>query len=116
MPELTRRRLFTAAGSVAAAAFAADFLPDNVRRVIADAPARRGKLSDIRHAVVLMQENRSFDHYFGTLPGVRGFSDRDAITLGTGLSVFHQPDEHNPAGYLLPFRLDTRRTSAQAIP
>ena len=29
-------------------------------------------LSDIRHVVFLMQENRSFDHYFGTLSGVRG--------------------------------------------
>jgi phospholipase C len=118
MPELTRRRLFTAAGSVAAATFAAEFLPANVRRVIADAPARRGKgkLSDIKHAVILMQENRSFDHYFGTLPGVRGFSDPDAITLGDGRSVFHQPDSQNPAGYLLPFHLDTRTTSAQAIP
>ena len=35
-------------------------------------------LSDIRHIVILMQENRSFDHYFGTLSGVRGFSDPHA--------------------------------------
>ena len=63
-----------------------------------------------------MQENRSFDHYFGTLPGVRGFSDPAAITLSTGRSVFYQPDAVNPAGYLLPFHLDTRTTSAQAIP
>ena len=117
MPELTRRRLFSAAGAMAATAFAAEFLPPNVRRAMADTPENAtGKLSDIKHVVILMQENRSFDHYFGTLPGVRGFSDPDAITLGTGKPVFYQPDAVNPAGYLLPFHLDTRQTSAQAIP
>jgi phospholipase C len=117
MPELTRRRLFSAAGASAAAAFAAEFLPPNVRRAMAGAPAGGGgKLSDIKHVVILMQENRSFDHYFGTLPGVRGFSDPAAMTLSTGRSVFHQPDAANPAGYLLPFHLDTRTTNAQAIP
>jgi phospholipase C len=117
MRGLTRRRLFGAAGAMAAAAFAADFLPPNMRRAIADTPVQAtGKLSDIKHVVILIQENRSFDHYFGTLPGVRGFSDPEAITLGTGRPVFYQPDAVNPAGYLLPFRLDTRATSAQAIP
>lgn len=33
-----------------------------------------GSLSDVKHVVILMQENRSFDHYFGTMPGVRGFT------------------------------------------
>ncbi|GAA4616812.1 alkaline phosphatase family protein [Actinoallomurus liliacearum] len=117
MPELTRRRLFSSAGALAAAAFAAEFLPPNLRRAMADSPPPgKGRLGDIKHVVVLMQENRSFDHYFGTLPGVRGFSDPAAITLSTGRSVFHQPDPENPAGYLLPFHLDTRTTNAQAIP
>jgi phospholipase C len=117
MPDLTRRRLFGAAGAVAAAAFAAEFLPPNVRRALADTPERlTASLSDIKHVVILMQENRSFDHYFGTLPGVRGFSDPGAIKLNTGKSVFYQPDTVNPAGYLLPFHLDTKKTSAQAIP
>ena len=39
-----------------------------------------------------MQENRSFDHYFGTMKGVRGFADPDALTLSTGKSVFYQPE------------------------
>jgi phospholipase C len=117
MPELTRRRLFSAAGAMAAATYAAEFLPPNVRRAMADTPANiTGKLRDIKHVVILMQENRSFDHYFGTLPGVRGFSDPQALTLSTGRPVFYQPDTVNPAGYLLPFHLDTRQTSAQAIP
>lgn len=117
MPELTRRRMFGMAGATAAAAFAAEFLPANVRRAMAGTPEDvGGKLSDIKHVVLLTQENRSFDHYFGTLPGVRGFSDPGAITLSTGRSVFHQPDSMSPDGYLLPFHLDTRATSAQAIP
>ena len=43
-------------------------------------PSTIPTLSDIRHVVILMQENRSFDHYFGTLSGVRGFSDPDIVT------------------------------------
>jgi phospholipase C len=39
------------------------------------ASASSTRLSDIQHVVILMQENRSFDHYFGTLSAVRGFSD-----------------------------------------
>jgi phospholipase C len=116
MPELTRRRLLSTAGAMATA-FAKEFLPPNVRRAMAATPPNAGgKLADIKHVVILMQENRSFDHYFGTLPGVRGFSDPGALTLHTGRTVFYQPDSVNPAGYLLPFHLDTRRTSAQAIP
>jgi phospholipase C len=63
-----------------------------------------------------MQENRSFDHYFGTMAGVRGFGDANAPKLSHGKSVFHQPDVQSPDGYLLPFHLDTKSTSAQKIP
>jgi phospholipase C len=113
---MTRRRLLGSAARIAAAAAAATMLPANVRRALAQEPARRGSIKDVKHVVLLMQENRSFDHYFGTLAGVRGFSDPNALTLSTGKSVFHQPDPENPSGYLLPFHLDTRKTSAQQIP
>ncbi|HEY5396617.1 MAG TPA: alkaline phosphatase family protein, partial [Trebonia sp.] len=63
-----------------------------------------------------MQENRSFDHYFGTLPNARGFSDPNAITLSSGHKVWYQPDTLNPDGYLLPFHADTTTTTAQALP
>jgi len=117
MPELTRRRLLTTAGAATAAAFAAEFLPANVRTALAAGPARGGgRLSDIKHVVILMQENRSFDHYFGTMPGVAGFSDPNAITLSTGNSVFFQPDPANPDGYLLPWHNDTLTTSGQSTP
>jgi phospholipase C len=99
---------------MAALSAAAALMPPNLRKVLA-AP-RGGALSDIKHVVLLMQENRSFDHYFGTLSGVRGFSDPDAPRLSTGRDVFHQPDAENSQGYLLPFHLDSFSTSAQKIP
>ena len=112
----TRRRLLKDAVRVGALAAASSLLPGNVRRMLAQEPPRAGSLKDIKHLVVLMQENRSFDHYFGTLAGVRGFEDPDALRLPSGKSVFYQPDSENPEGYTLPFHLDTRRTSAQKIP
>ena len=57
------------------------------RAVLAGGP---GSVADIEHVIVLMQENRSFDHYFGTLSGVRGFGDPSGL--------FRQ-------GSYLPFRL-----------
>lgn len=113
---MTRRRMLGTTARLAALAAASSFLPPNLRRVLAQEPPRPASLGDIKHVVLLMQENRSFDHYFGTLAGVRGFEDSDAMTLGHGKSVFYQPDPEHPDGYLLPFHLDTRKTSAQKIP
>ena len=50
----------------------------------------------IQHVVVIFGENVSFDHYFGTLAGVRGYGDPTAMTLDSGKSVFHQPDPLQP--------------------
>jgi phospholipase C len=116
VPQLSRRRLLQGLGATATAAFAAEFLPPNVKKALAVGPAKGGSLNDIKHVVILMQENRSFDHYFGTLPNVRGFSDPNAMTLSTGKSVFYQPDTTLADGYRLPFHLDTLTTSAQAQP
>src|ERR1700678_2373520 len=103
------------AGGMVLASFA---LPSSLRKIIdGAAPAARGArltsapISQIEHVVVLMQENRSFDHYFGAMPGVRGFSDPTAIP-----GVFKQPDSDNPDGYLYPFHADTHSTSAQNLP
>ncbi|WP_214416568.1 phosphocholine-specific phospholipase C [Sphaerisporangium fuscum] len=84
-----RRFLALGAGAVGGAA-AASLLPPSVHAALA-MPAPKGGLSAIKHVVFLMQENRSFDHYFGTLRGVRGFGDRNAITLPSGRPVFEQP-------------------------
>ena len=114
--KLTRRRLLKGASSAAIAAAASILMPPNVRRALAQDPPKLKSLREIKHVVVLMQENRSFDHYFGTLAGVRGFGDPGAIKLSNGKSVLYQPDVENPNGYLLPFHLDTRQSSAQKIP
>ncbi|MBC3841289.1 phospholipase [Streptacidiphilus sp. 4-A2] len=116
MSGMTRRRLLGSTAGVAGGAAAMSLLPPSVQQAVAAGVPRRGSLRDVEHVVMLMQENRSFDHYFGTLSGVRGFDDPRALRLDTGRSVFYQPDAVNPDGYTLPFHLDTRTTSAQAIP
>ncbi|MBS1850924.1 MAG: phospholipase C, phosphocholine-specific [Acidobacteria bacterium] len=113
---LTRRRLLQGAAGLTAAAAASALLPPHLRKVLAAGPSRQGTLKDIQHVIILMQENRSFDHYFGTMAGVRGFDDPDALKLPNGRSVFYQPDSQTPDGYLLPFHLDTRTSNAQKIP
>ncbi|MET0310139.1 MAG: alkaline phosphatase family protein [Sphingomonas sp.] len=115
-PLFTRRRLLTDAAQIASVAAASTLLPPNVQRLMAQTPNRAGSLRDVKHVVMLMQENRSFDHYFGTLAGVRGFNDSNALMLSTGRNVFHQPDAQHPDGYMLPFHLDTASTSALKIP
>jgi phospholipase C len=96
----------------AAAALAAPAV-ERLRPAFAAAPA--AKLTDIDHIVILMQENRSFDHYFGSLAGVRGFGDARASLLPDGRPVFYQPDALARDGYVLPFHLDTATTSAQRL-
>jgi phospholipase C len=93
-------------------------LPLSLRKAVAATAKSQpaGSLNDIEHIVILMQENRSFDHYFGTMPGVRGFSDPTAIKLPNGNPVFYQPDPSHAQGYLTPFHYDTKSTSAQATP
>ena len=117
---LSRRTLLKGAAGVGAAAAAASiFLPPNLRKALASADVPKfgeGSITDIEHVVFLMQENRSFDEYFGTFPGVRGFGDPNALTLPGGNSVFQQPDPGHADGYLLPFWMDTSVTSAQQTP
>jgi phospholipase C len=115
MHRLSRRGfLGAAAATVGASGF--ELLPPSMKKVLAASPANDlAHLDEIEHVVIMIQENRSFDHYFGTLSGVRGFDDPNAQTLSTGRSVFHQPDSSNPDGYELPFHLDMTKTSAAAI-
>jgi phospholipase C len=111
MPQLTRRHFL--GGATAAAGFT--LLPPSLKRVLAAPAAPLRSLEQIEHVVMLIQENRSFDHYFGSLSGVRGFSDPTAMRLSTGRSVFYQPDALNPDGFELPFHLDTSKTNAAAV-
>ena len=115
---MSRRRLLRSGARTVAATAAAALMPPNVQRALAQGLTRpgSGSMRDIKHVVLLMQENRSFDHYFGTLAGVRGFGDPRPQRISNGRPVFYQPDPRHPDGYLLPFHLDTRTTSAQKIP
>jgi phospholipase C len=108
MSPLSRRQFLSTAAAAAVASRV-----DWVRPALAKAVA--SKLTDIDHIVILMQENRSFDHYFGTISGVRGFDDAAATLLPSGRPVFYQPDALNSDGYVLPFHLDTKTTSAQRL-
>jgi phospholipase C len=104
MAELSRRAFLASTGAVAVTA-AVD---------ITGAPTAEasGTITDVRHIVVLMQENRSFDHYFGTLRGVRGFADRSTIQLTGGYSVFNQP---NGGGRQYPFPLRGTASNAETL-
>jgi phospholipase C len=64
----------------------------------------KGDITDIKHVVVLVQENRAFDHYFGALPGVRGFNDKQALRFQNGTDVFSQP---NGSSFVKPTRVTT---------
>lgn len=70
---------------------------------------RTGTIKDVEHVVIFMQENRSFDHYFGTLAGVRGFADRRPWRLPSGDPVWRQPDGRG--GVVAPFRFDAEGTN-----
>ena len=89
---------------------AATLLPVWVRHAFATPPtAPTGTIDDVQHIVIFTQENRSFDHYFGKLRGVRGFNDRMAIRLPNGDPVWKQPTS---TSYILPFHTSTATTSA----
>lgn len=98
----------------AAVAGTAGSLPASIGRALAvPANRRSGTIKDVRHIVILMQENRSFDHYFGTLKGVRGFGDRHPVPMEGDKPVWFQ---HNGARVLPPFHLDTQSTNALKVP
>ena len=97
--------------AASAASALAGVLPLGLRNALAATPTGTS-LSAVKHVVVCMQENRSFDHYFGTLQGVRGYGDRSTLLLQNGNAVFKQS---GVPGTYLPFHLDTAKTSAQCV-
>jgi len=102
MTSQDRRQFLKLSMGAAGAAFTAGVLPPSIAKALAiPASHRTGTLADVEHVVILMQENRSFDHYFGSLRGVRGFGDPRPFTLASGRSVWHQPSGDD---VLLPFR------------
>jgi len=113
VPGVSRRRFlqYTALGTAAAAAgLTAGAGP--AAAAVGSTAAKglpkgwSGSIADVKHVVILMQENRSFDHYFGTLRGVRGFGDKQILTYQDGKNIFQQPDAtRTDLGYLLPYNL-----------
>ena len=88
----TRREFLKKAALLSGAAGVSSFLPDSVQRAFAITPAPGSTYLDAEHIVVLMQENRAFDHCFGALQGVRGFNEPRASLLPNGRPVFFQND------------------------
>ena len=113
MTQLDRRSLLLAGAGAAT-------LPSAIARAAAiDAHVATGTLADVAHVVIFMQENRAFDHYFGTLNGVRGFADPFPIPVPDtatrkGATVWSQGnsegDGHPPV--VAPFPLNTTQTFA----
>lgn len=105
----TRRDFLRKASLLAGATAATQFMPDSIQRALAiDAPAGSTYL-DAEHVVFLMQENRSFDHSYGTLKGVRGFNDPRTIT-NQGLPIWLQKNAQGK--YYTPFHLDIEKTKS----
>jgi phospholipase C len=116
MTDLQRRKFIKWVGGTAGAAAAAATLvaiPPSVSRALSiDANNATGSIKDVQHVVLLMQENRSFDHYFGSLRGVRGFGDRFPIPLEGGGRVW---DQSNGTRVVKPFHLDKNTMNAALI-
>jgi phospholipase C len=104
----TRRDFLKLAAMISGAASVSGLAPESIRRAYAIEPAPGSTYLDAEHIVILMQENRSFDHALGTLRGVRGFNDPRAIRLANGNSVFVQTDAAGSS--YAPWRLDIRDT------
>jgi phospholipase C len=112
---LTRREVIRTAAAAGALVGLESLLPAKALQSALAAPAPRGRLSDIKHVVIFVNENRSFDHYFGTYRGVRGFADPRVLRQSDGRPIFAQPFTGSPfgaasaayGGHLLPFHFDT---------
>jgi len=96
-----RREFFRRAAEMSAA------LLLSIEKAAAIEPDPNSTFEDAEHVVILMQENRSFDHTYGALRGVRGFNDPRAVTLPNGDPVWKQSSKGKS---YTPFRLDLHGT------
>ncbi len=104
-----RRTLLKAAAAIAVGASLDSALAQSIQRAAAIDPEPGSTYEDAEHIVFLMQENRSFDHAYGSLQGVRGFNDPRAIDLPDGRPVWLQADAKGDV--YAPFRLDMLGTN-----
>jgi hypothetical protein len=106
----TRRDFIKKAALLAGTAGIRNVLPSSVQKALAINPDQGSTFYDAEHIVLLMQENRSFDHCFGTLRGVRGYNDPQAITLPDQNLVWLQSNKKGET--YAPFRLNIKDTKA----
>jgi phospholipase C len=106
----TRREFIKKAAFLAGAAGLSGVLPVSIQKAMAINAAPGSTFMDAEHVVLLMQENRSFDHCFGTLKGVRGYNDPRAIDLPNKNKVWLQ--SNNKGETYAPFRLDIKQTKS----
>ena len=109
----TRRDFMKKAALLAAGSGLAGALHLSIQKALAINPELNSTYMDAEHVVILMQENRSFDHCYGTLQGVRGFNDPRAISLPNKDLVWMQTNE--VVETYLPFRLNIKDTKATWI-
>jgi phospholipase C len=120
----SRRDFLRMAANSAGAAAGMGILPPSIRKALAIPAAKAtGTIKDVQHVVILMQENRSFDHYFGSIRGVRGFNDPRPVTMPNGKPVWYQPPASvhtshykarglsQEAPHVLPFYLNPQATT-----
>lgn len=106
----SRREFLKKTALLSGAAGLWQVLPSSIEKALAISPDPGTTYENAEHVVLLMQENRSFDHCFGTLRGVRGYNDPRAITIPGKLPVWMQPDKNGTR--FTPFRLDIKATKA----
>ena len=118
---ITRRDLVRA-GAAAGALAGVETLaaPAKVLEKVLAAPSACGSLSNIEHVVIFINENRSFDSYFGTYRAVKGFHNKaPLLNDGSGKSIFYQPFPGAAGepygGHLLPFRFDTEHEEGDCV-
>jgi phospholipase C len=105
----SRRDFLKFAALLSGATGISGFVPESIQRALAIEPEPGSTFADAEHIVILMQENRSFDHALGTLQGVRGFNDPRAFRQPDGNSAFVQTSATTGKSYA-PWRLDLRDT------
>tara|TARA_R110002050_G_scaffold67924_3_gene147308 strand:+ start:27075 stop:29621 length:2547 start_codon:yes stop_codon:yes gene_type:complete len=106
----TRRDFLKKASMLAGGVGLTASLPPSIQRALEIDPENGTTFKDAEHVVFLMQENRSFDHCFGTLQGVRGFNDPRAISLPNKIPVWLQSNKDGET--YVPFRLNLKETQA----
>lgn len=103
-----RREFLRKSLLLSGAAGLANTMPLSIQKALAIDPKDGSTFYDAEHVVILMQENRSFDHTFGSLQGVRGFNDPRAVTLPDQKPVWFQTDALGKT--YAPFRLNIKDT------